>query len=102
MSPSLLQCLLSYNVEVGDCLLHAINEENNEAVEMLFFHLEQKKLEGNYDPEKTIVSNSFSPDITPIILAGHKVGDSYGIISLASTRKKQQQQQQQQQQQDQQ
>ena len=64
---------MSYNVEVGDCLLHAINEENNEAVEMLFFHLEQKKLEGTYDPEKTIVSNSFSPDITPIILAGHKV-----------------------------
>ena len=31
----MMEVLLSFNVEVRDALLHAINEENVEAVEML-------------------------------------------------------------------
>ena len=34
----MIEVLLSYNVEVGDALLHAITEENVEAVELLLNH----------------------------------------------------------------
>jgi hypothetical protein len=34
----MIELLLSYNVELGDSLLQAINEENVEAVELLLNH----------------------------------------------------------------
>ncbi len=51
------ELLLSYNVELGDALLHAINEENVEAVELLLQHQQQNKKDlsvsnkGNYRGE---------------------------------------------------
>ncbi|VDP03464.1 unnamed protein product [Soboliphyme baturini] len=38
----MIELLLENGVETGDCLLHAINEENVEAVETILNHLEQQ------------------------------------------------------------
>ena len=38
-----LELLLRYNIEVGDALLHAIGEENVEAVELLLSHQQSNK-----------------------------------------------------------
>ncbi|KAH9523131.1 hypothetical protein Btru_065902 [Bulinus truncatus] len=75
----MIELLLSYGVEVGDALLHAINEENVEAVELLLNH--ELATKGEQQPLTTTVpSSSFTPDITPIILAGHR--DNYEIIKI--------------------
>ncbi|XP_033743329.1 LOW QUALITY PROTEIN: transient receptor potential-gamma protein-like [Pecten maximus] len=74
----MIELLLSYHVDLGDSLLHAINEENVEAVELLLNH--EYALKGEEALHQTVPSSSFTPDITPIILAAHR--DNYEIIKL--------------------
>lgn len=80
----MIEVLLNYNVEVGDSLLHAINEENVEAVELILNHEVATKGEESRRHERSlhqsVPSSSFTPDITPIILAAHR--DNYEIIKL--------------------
>ncbi|XP_064637834.1 transient receptor potential-gamma protein-like isoform X2 [Lineus longissimus] len=95
----MIHLLLGYNVELGDAILHAISEENVEAVEMLLLHqsMNAKKdlsLPASLKPKGPkpgqgtsdegylggVPSTSFTPDITPIILAAHK--DNYEIIKI--------------------
>ncbi|XP_060577329.1 transient receptor potential-gamma protein-like isoform X3 [Ruditapes philippinarum] len=74
----MIELLLSHNIEVGDALLHAINEENVEAVELILNH--EVQLKGEEVLHETAPSSSFTPDITPIILAAHR--DNYEIIKI--------------------
>ncbi|XP_067663768.1 short transient receptor potential channel 4-like isoform X2 [Haliotis asinina] len=74
----MIELLLTFNVEVGDALLHAINEENVEAVELILNH--EVNTKGEEALHQLYPSSSFSPDITPIILAGHR--DNYEIIKI--------------------
>ncbi|XP_055958673.1 transient receptor potential-gamma protein isoform X2 [Patella vulgata] len=74
----MIELLLQYNVEVGDSLLHAINEENVEAVELILNH--EVNTKGEEALNHPCPSTSFTPDITPIILAGHR--DNYEIIKI--------------------
>lgn len=74
----MIELLLSHNIEVGDALLHAISEENVEAVEMILNH--EVATRGEAALHQTVPSSSFTPDITPIILAAHR--DNYEIIKI--------------------
>ncbi|CAC5362088.1 TRPC4 [Mytilus coruscus] len=74
----MIELLLSNNVELGDSLLQAINEENVEAVELLLNH--EVATKGEEALHQSAPSSSFTPDITPIILAAHR--DNYEIIKL--------------------
>ncbi|KAM9319858.1 short transient receptor potential channel 4 [Gastrophryne carolinensis] len=74
----LIELLLSYNVYVGDALLHAIRKEVVGAVELLLNH---KKPSGEKQVPPILLDKQFSeftPDITPIILAAHT--NNYEII----------------------
>ncbi|CDW55245.1 transient receptor potential gamma protein [Trichuris trichiura] len=77
----MVQLLLGANVETSDCLLHAVKEENVEAVEIILEHLEKI---GKFTRENQGVCinehSAFTPDITPLILAAHR--DNYEIIKL--------------------
>uniref|UniRef100_A0A665V7D0 Short transient receptor potential channel 4-like n=1 Tax=Echeneis naucrates TaxID=173247 RepID=A0A665V7D0_ECHNA len=76
----IIDLLLSYNVYVGDALLHAIRKEVVGAVELLLNH---KKPRGEKQVPPTLLDKQFSdftPDITPIILAAHT--NNYEIIKL--------------------
>uniref|UniRef100_A0A5S6QSI2 ANK_REP_REGION domain-containing protein n=1 Tax=Trichuris muris TaxID=70415 RepID=A0A5S6QSI2_TRIMR len=77
----MVQLLLDANVETKDCLLHAIKEENVEAVEIILEHLERI---GSFNRENQGVlvneRSTFTPDITPLILAAHM--DNYEIIKV--------------------
>ncbi|VDL85243.1 unnamed protein product [Schistocephalus solidus] len=78
----LLQMLLGYEqIELKDCLLHAINEEDVQAVELILQaqseRSHKKNLQGLLGH---IQSSSFTPDITPLILAAHR--DNYIIVKL--------------------
>ncbi|XP_061918097.1 short transient receptor potential channel 4-like [Entelurus aequoreus] len=76
----ILELLLSYNVHVGDALLHAIRKEVVGAVELLLNH---KKPSGEKQVPPILLNKQFSdftPDITPIILAAHT--NNYQIIKL--------------------
>ncbi|KAM7540821.1 hypothetical protein Aperf_G00000041346 [Anoplocephala perfoliata] len=76
----LLQMLLTFEaIDLRDSLLHAISEENVQAVELILqaqSERQQRKnlkgLLGHFD------SSMFTPDITPLILAAHR--DNYAII----------------------
>ncbi|KAL3314587.1 hypothetical protein Ciccas_006795 [Cichlidogyrus casuarinus] len=79
----LLELLLGYPViELKDSLLHAISEKHLIAVELILQaqadrgHV-KKNLKGLLGK---VQSGTFTPDITPIILAAH--GDNYTIIKL--------------------
>ncbi|PAA76641.1 hypothetical protein BOX15_Mlig029366g3 [Macrostomum lignano] len=77
----LLEVLLAYNLELGDALLHAIQEENIIAVEMLLSsQTERQKKKDLSGLLGTTPSSSFTPDVTPIILAAQI--DNYEIIKL--------------------
>ncbi|CAH1777715.1 unnamed protein product [Owenia fusiformis] len=82
----MIELLLQYNVELGDALLHAINEENVEAVELILSHQTHRKKDLSVISEDDegflggTPSSSFTPDITPIILAAHR--DNYEIIKI--------------------
>ncbi|KAM3869242.1 short transient receptor potential channel 4-like [Diretmus argenteus] len=74
------ELLLSFNVYVGDALLHAIRKEVVGAVELLLNH---KKPSGGMQVPPILLDKQFSdftPDITPIILAAHT--NNYEIIKL--------------------
>ncbi|XP_026168571.1 short transient receptor potential channel 4b [Mastacembelus armatus] len=76
----IIDLLLSYNVHVGDALLHAIRKEVVGAVELLLNH---KKPRGEKQVPPILLDKQFSdftPDITPIILAAHT--NNYEIIKL--------------------
>ncbi|KAI1893610.1 hypothetical protein AGOR_G00125490 [Albula goreensis] len=76
----IIELLLSYNVYVGDALLHAIRKEVVGAVELLLNH---KKPSGEKQVPPILLDKQFSdftPDITPIILAAHT--NNYEIIKL--------------------
>uniref|UniRef100_A0A8C1DY05 Transient receptor potential cation channel, subfamily C, member 4a n=1 Tax=Cyprinus carpio carpio TaxID=630221 RepID=A0A8C1DY05_CYPCA len=74
------ELLLSFNVYVGDALLHAIRKEVVGAVELLLNH---KKPSGGMQVPPILLDKQFSdftPDITPIILAAHT--NNYEIIKM--------------------
>ncbi|KAM6933408.1 short transient receptor potential channel 4-like [Xenentodon cancila] len=74
----IIELLLSYNVHVGDALLHAVRKEVVGAVELLLNH---KKPRGEKQVPQILLDKQFSdftPDITPIILAAHT--NNYEII----------------------
>ncbi|XP_062391835.1 short transient receptor potential channel 4a [Sardina pilchardus] len=76
----IIELLLTYNVYVGDALLHAIRKEVVGAVELLLNH---KKPSGGMQVPPILLDKQFSdftPDITPIILAAHT--NNYEIIKL--------------------
>ncbi|KAM6911586.1 short transient receptor potential channel 4a [Lycodopsis pacificus] len=76
----IIELLLSFNVYVGDALLHAIRKEVVGAVELLLNH---KKPSGGMQVPPILLDKQFSdftPDITPVILAAHT--NNYEIIKL--------------------
>ncbi|KAM9318321.1 short transient receptor potential channel 4b isoform 2-T2 [Pholidichthys leucotaenia] len=76
----IIELLLSFNVHVGDALLHAIRKQVVGAVELLLNH---KKPRGEKQVPQILLDKQFSdftPDITPIILAAHT--NNYEIIKL--------------------
>ncbi|TMW53463.1 hypothetical protein DOY81_001461 [Sarcophaga bullata] len=78
----LIIALLEEGIEVGDALLHAISEEYVEAVEELLQWEEAHHKEGTpYSWEAVDRSKStFTPDITPLILAAHR--NNYEILKI--------------------
>jgi len=90
----MIQLLLNNNVDIGEAILIAINEEFVEAVEALLNYTDQqiiskKQSTDSFDSDMQknenendfyLQSKSFMPDITPLILASHK--DNYEIIKM--------------------
>ncbi|XP_055921376.1 transient receptor potential-gamma protein [Eupeodes corollae] len=78
----MVELLINYNVDTKDALLHSISEEFVEAVEVLLDHEDINfQNEGSHSwesaPEDT---STFTPDVTPLILAAHR--DNYEIIKI--------------------
>lgn len=76
----MIELLISYGVEMRDALLHAINEEFVEAVELLLDHEESIHVPGKPWSWEQVEFESFTSDVTPLILAAHK--NNYEIIKL--------------------
>ncbi|XP_076339778.1 transient-receptor-potential-like protein isoform X2 [Tachypleus tridentatus] len=78
----MLELLLIQGVQTNDALLHAINVEYVEAVELLLEYEEVIHKEGEpYSWERVSQDTAtFTPEITPLILAAHK--DNYEILKL--------------------
>ncbi|XP_045127472.1 transient-receptor-potential-like protein [Portunus trituberculatus] len=78
----MVELLVVMGVETRDALLHAIDAEFVEAVEVLLEHEEVVHKEGDkYSWEKADRNTSaFTPEITPLILAAHK--DNYEILKI--------------------
>ena len=76
----MIELLISYGVEMKDALLHAINEEFVEAVELLLDHEESVHLPGQPYSWEAVERETFTSDVTPLILAAHK--NNYEIIKL--------------------
>ncbi|KRT85278.1 Ankyrin repeat-containing protein, partial [Oryctes borbonicus] len=78
----MVELLVVMGVETKDALLHAINVEFVEAVELLLEHEELIHKEGEpYSWQRVDLSTaSFTPDITPLILAAHR--NNYEILKL--------------------
>ncbi|XP_030384079.1 transient receptor potential-gamma protein isoform X1 [Scaptodrosophila lebanonensis] len=78
----MVELLINYNVDTKDALLHSISEEFVEAVEVLLDHENVTfQNEGNHSWESaTEDTSTFTPDITPLILAAHR--DNYEIIKI--------------------
>ncbi|XP_044730931.1 transient-receptor-potential-like protein [Chrysoperla carnea] len=78
----MVELLVILGVETKDALLHAINDEFVEAVELLLEHEEIIHKEGELYSWQKVDSNisTFSPDITPLVLAAHK--NNYEIIKI--------------------
>ncbi|XP_036005488.1 short transient receptor potential channel 4b [Fundulus heteroclitus] len=76
----IIELLLSYDIHVGDALLHAIRKEVVGAVELLLNH---KRPRGEKQIPPILRDKQFSdftPDITPVILAAQT--NNYEIIKL--------------------
>ncbi|KAI9585788.1 hypothetical protein GQX74_001635 [Glossina fuscipes] len=78
----MVELLINYNVDTKDALLHSISEEFVEAVEVLLDHENITfQNEGNHSWESSSEDTStFTPDVTPLILAAHR--DNYEIIKI--------------------
>ncbi|XP_053966851.1 transient-receptor-potential-like protein [Anastrepha ludens] len=78
----MVELLVIMGVETKDALLHAINAEFVEAVELLLEHEELIYKEGEpYSWQKVDINTAmFPPDITPLILAAHK--DNFEILKI--------------------
>ncbi|XP_043286178.1 transient receptor potential-gamma protein isoform X2 [Venturia canescens] len=78
----MVELLIAFKVETKDALLHAISEEFVEAVEVLLEH--EETLHRNGEPHSWEAlppdTATFTPDITPLILAAHR--DNYEIIKI--------------------
>ncbi|XP_023159908.2 transient-receptor-potential-like protein isoform X1 [Drosophila hydei] len=70
----MVELLVIMGVETKDALLHAINAEFVEAVELLLEHEELIFKEGElYSWQKVDINTAmFAPDVTPLMLAAHK------------------------------
>ncbi|XP_069698354.1 transient receptor potential-gamma protein isoform X3 [Periplaneta americana] len=78
----MVELLIEHKVETKDALLHAISEEFVEAVEVLLDHEETLHREGEPHSWEALPPDTatFTPDITPLILAAHR--DNYEIIKI--------------------
>ena len=78
----MIELLLDHKVETKDALLHAIHEEYVEAVEVLLDHEESIHKEGDLWSWEAMDGDTatFTPDITPLILAAHT--DNYEVIKI--------------------
>ncbi|XP_073813847.1 transient receptor potential-like [Musca autumnalis] len=78
----MVELLVIMGVETKDALLHAINAEFVEAVELLLEHEELIYKEGElYSWQKVDINTAmFPPDITPLILAAHK--NNFEILKI--------------------
>ncbi|GFG31589.1 hypothetical protein Cfor_06946, partial [Coptotermes formosanus] len=78
----MVELLIEHKVETKDALLHAISEEFVEAVEVLLDHEETLHREGELHSWEALPPDTatFTPDITPLILAAHR--DNYEIIKI--------------------
>jgi len=78
----MIEVLLEFGINVADGLLHAISEDYVEAAELLLEWEEKNHKEGTpYSWETLDTENAtFTPDITPLILAAHR--NSYEILKL--------------------
>ncbi|EFX85740.1 hypothetical protein DAPPUDRAFT_309057 [Daphnia pulex] len=81
-SYELLEVLLEGGIKVSDGLLHAISEDYVEAVELLLEWEEKNHKDGTPYSWETLDSENatFTPDITPLILAAHR--NNYEILKL--------------------
>ncbi|KAG8180695.1 hypothetical protein JTE90_006253 [Oedothorax gibbosus] len=78
----MVELLIESNVDTKDALLHAISEEYVEAVEVLLEHEEANHTPGEPHSWEAVDrdASTFTPDITPLILAAHR--DNYEIIKI--------------------
>ncbi|KXJ83790.1 hypothetical protein RP20_CCG001374 [Aedes albopictus] len=78
----MVELLINHKMDTKDALLHAISEEFVEAVEVLLDH--EDSCHKNGDPHSWEAlppdTATFTPDITPLILAAHR--DNYEIIKI--------------------
>lgn len=77
---NMICALLDQGAEMRDALLHAINEEFVEAVELLLDQEDAIWEEGTPHSWEAIERETFTSDITPLILAAHK--NNYEIIKI--------------------
>ncbi|PSN38237.1 Transient receptor potential protein [Blattella germanica] len=78
----LIRILLEWNIQVKDALLHSIKEEYVEAVEVLLEWEEKNHTPGQPYSWEAVesASSTFTPDITPLILAAHM--NNYEILKI--------------------
>ncbi|XP_055386618.1 transient receptor potential-gamma protein-like isoform X2 [Condylostylus longicornis] len=77
----MVELLINYKLDTKDALLHAISEEFVEAVEVLLDHESNlHKYDMNSCESLMDDTSSFTPDITPLILAAHR--NNYEIIKI--------------------
>ncbi|CAH1159812.1 unnamed protein product [Phaedon cochleariae] len=78
----MVELLVVMGVSTRDALLHAINVEFVEAVELLLEHEELIHQEGQpYSWQRVDISTAmFTPDVTPLILAAHR--NNYEILKI--------------------
>ncbi|KAF4526038.1 hypothetical protein B566_EDAN000832 [Ephemera danica] len=78
----LIHILLEHGIQVKDALLHAIKEEYVEAVEILLQYEEKHHVPGEPYSWEAVdrAQSTFTPDITPLVLAAHM--NNYEIIKI--------------------
>uniref|UniRef100_A0A182TJL8 Transient receptor ion channel domain-containing protein n=1 Tax=Anopheles melas TaxID=34690 RepID=A0A182TJL8_9DIPT len=78
----MVELLINHRVDTKDALLHAISEEFVEAVEVLLDHEDSCHKSGDPHSWEALPPDTatFTPDITPLILAAHR--DNYEIIKI--------------------
>lgn len=79
---TMVELLVVMGVKTADALLHAIEQEFVEAVELLLEHEELIHKEGDPYSWESIDRDlaSFTPEITPLILAAHR--NNYEILKI--------------------